>query len=92
LADARKAFYEAADAENLISSPKHDHMEKVISPKHYVGKGMEVIDIIDAFDLNAYEANIIKYVLRHKKKEGVICLRKAKWYLDRMIEKFGADD
>lgn len=73
--------------DEAISSPKHDHMKSVVRPEHYVGKRMEVIDVIDAFDLNAYEANIVKYVLRYKKKNGLEDLKKAEWYLTRLINK-----
>jgi len=48
---------------------------------------MEVIDIIDAYHLNFYEGNIIKYLLRHDRKDGIYDLKKAKWYLDRLIER-----
>lgn len=64
------------------------HSDPVDHPKHYRSKkaGMEVIDVIDAFELGPYEANIVKYVLRYKKKNGKEDLKKAKWYLDRLID------
>lgn len=73
--------------EEAISGPKHDLMEKKVSPPHYKGKTMEVIDVIDAFDLDLYQGSIVQYVIRYKQKEGLVCLKKAKWYLDRMITK-----
>ena len=67
-------------------------MELVNHPDHYKSeKGLEVIDVIDAFtsDLDGIEAfdtgNIIKYVCRWKKKNGVQDLNKAKWYLEHLI-------
>lgn len=66
-------------------------MDNVNHPKHYQGGKFEVIDIIDEFtkDYNGsdafYVGNIIKYVLRSKKKNGVEDLRKAQWYLNRFI-------
>ena len=60
--------------------------EKVNHPQHYQSGVMEVIDIIDAFQLNFYEGNVIKYLLRHDRKDGIYDLKKAKWYLDRLIE------
>jgi len=60
--------------------------EKVNQPAHYQSGVMEVIDIIDAFHLNFYEGNVIKYLLRHDRKDGIYDLKKAKWYLDRLIE------
>ena len=62
-------------------------------PSHYMSEtGLEVIDVIEAFtfDLKGIEAfntgNIIKYICRWKKKNGVEDLRKAKEYLERLID------
>lgn len=62
-------------------------------PSHYQSEtGLEVIDVLEAFtiDLNGIEAfdtgNIIKYMCRWKKKNGVQDLEKAKWYLDHLID------
>lgn len=67
--------------------------ETVNHPSHYQSKaGLEVIDIIKAFtaDLEGEEAfctgNVIKYICRWKSKNGVEDLKKAKWYLDRLIK------
>ena len=68
-----------------VNSEEYDNVEK---PFHYnYGNGMEVIDVIDAFDCNYEQGNIIKYVLRYKHKNGVEDLKKAKWYLEHLIEK-----
>ena len=41
--------------------------------------------------MNGFEAthtgNVIKYICRWKKKNGLEDLKKARWYLDRLIEK-----
>lgn len=62
-------------------------------PKHYkTNSGLEAIDVIEAFteDLIGSEAtntgNVLKYVCRWKKKGGLTDLRKAQWYLNRLIE------
>lgn len=59
--------------------------EKVEHPNHYV-QGIEVWDFIISHDLNFMEGNIIKYVARHRHKNGVEDLKKARFYLDKMIE------
>lgn len=62
---------------------KHD---PVHHPSHYqTGKGFEVMDIIEAYDLGFCDGNVIKYVLRWKNKDGLQDLNKALWYLTRMI-------
>ena len=65
----------------------------VTHPDHYQSEtGMEVIDVIEAFtfDLKGIEAtdtgNILKYMCRWKKKNGLQDLRKARWYLNHLIE------
>lgn len=66
--------------------------EMVIEPPHYQTKyGLETITVIEAFtdDLKGMEAvdtgNIIKYVCRWKKKNGLQDLEKAAWYLEHLI-------
>lgn len=58
--------------------------ETINHPSHY-NKGIEVIEFIDSWDLGFYEGNIIKYVTRYPHKNGIEDLKKAKWYLDRLI-------
>ena len=64
----------------------------VNKPSHYQGK-VECIDAIEAAveGLEGLEAvctaNVIKYVWRWKKKNGIEDLRKASWYLNKLIEK-----
>jgi hypothetical protein len=61
----------------------------VNSPKHYqsTNSNMEVIDVIEAFDLNFRLGNCIKYILRAGKKGSESTdLQKALWYLKREIE------
>lgn len=57
-------------------------------PKHYQGTDIEVIDVIDAFDLNFALGNAIKYILRADKKGNrKQDLEKARWYINREISK-----
>ena len=68
--------------------------DKMVShPDHYKSDaGLEVIDVIEAFtsDLKGVQAtdtgNIIKYICRWKKKNGLQDLKKAMWYLQHLIE------
>lgn len=55
-------------------------------PPHYTyGKGMEVIDVIEAFDLPHNDGAALKYLLRWRHKGGVEDLKKCRWYIERMI-------
>lgn len=66
------------------SGPQSDHYGD--------GSGTEPIDLIDDMDLGFYEGNIIKYVARWRAKGGVDDLRKAQWYLQRLIGHATLDD
>lgn len=64
--------------ENLI-----DH------PEHYQSDSIEVIDIIDSFNLNFNLGNSIKYILRADKKGNrKQDLQKALWYLNHELKKY----
>ncbi len=70
-----------------------EHIDMVNHPPHYTQGGIECIDALEAAtaDLTGIEAvctaNAIKYLWRWKGKNGVEDLRKAKWYIDRLIKK-----
>jgi len=53
---------------------------------HYKDKSMQPWDYIAANGLGYFEGNIVKYVSRWREKGGVEDLRKARHYLDKLIE------
>jgi hypothetical protein len=63
--------------------------EMVNHPEHYQSKnGMEVIDVIESYELNFNLGNAVKYILRSGKKgKKSEDLMKAVWYLQRQISK-----
>lgn len=65
--------------------------DNVIHPSHYADKQIEVIDYIkDTLSDEQYKGycrgNIIKYISRYDKKNGLEDLLKARVYLDWLIE------
>ena len=65
-------------------------MDVVNKPPHYQGE-VEAIDSIKA--AMSYEAfkgycqgNALKYIIRYDRKNGVEDLRKAEWYINRLIK------
>lgn len=72
--------------------------DRVDHPGHYNQGGIECIDAIAAatVELKGEEAfctgNALKYLWRWKGKAGVEDLRKARWYIDRMINRLEASD
>lgn len=61
--------------------------DPVNHPTHYNAGKIEVIDAIEDWKLGFHAGNVIKYVARSPHKNGVEDLKKARWYLDRLIEK-----
>jgi len=65
--------------------------DDVNKPAHYASGSIECIDAIEA-QLNVQEfrgylkGNIAKYLWREHKKGGVQSLKKARWYLDKLIK------
>jgi hypothetical protein len=64
--------------------------DPVNNPTHYKGKGgLQVLDIINAFDLGFYDGNVVKYLCRAGKKDPakeIEDMEKALFYLTRFIE------
>jgi hypothetical protein len=57
-----------------------------VAGTHYKSKAVQPWDYIVANNLGYLEGNIVKYVSRWKDKGGVDDLRKARHYLDKLIE------
>lgn len=80
-------YFKGLNKTDFADEPK----DMVNSPGHYVGS-IECIDAIEEVvkHLDGMEAmctgNAIKYLWRWKRKNGVEDLKKAVWYLQRMIE------
>ncbi len=80
------------DISKYIFENENNPVDMVNHPPHYQSSsGLEVIDVIEAFTehLTGAEAtntgNVIKYICRWKEKNGLEDLKKARWYLDRLI-------
>jgi len=65
-------------------------VDNVNNPKHYNQAGIECIDAILAATGDGFEyylqGNIMKYLWRYRYKNGTEDLRKAQWYLNKLIE------
>jgi hypothetical protein len=64
-----------------------------VNPSHYKQGGIECIEAIKAATGDAFVGyvwgNVLKYLWRWPKKGGVDDLKKARWYLDRLIKEAG---
>jgi len=79
------------DYGRIMREIEAEKMEDVVNnPKHYNQTGVECIDAIKAQTGDGYEyylqGNIAKYLWRYRYKNGVEDLKKAQWYLNKLIE------
>lgn len=65
---------------------EHNLPDHIDHPVHYT-QGIECIDYILSHNMDYLEGNIVKYVTRYKFKHGVDDLRKAEWYLKRLLKR-----
>lgn len=70
---------------------KRNKKEAVNHPSHYGGEGnpLEVINIIEFYELGFCLGNTVKYICRRQKKaksKELEDLKKAQWYLNRQIQ------
>ena len=61
-------------------------LEKQEGGSHYKEMPIQPIEFITKNKLGYIEGNIIKYICRHKSKNGIEDLRKAKHYIDLLIQ------
>ncbi len=77
-------------------SHKEAAMTDAINPTHYTRGAVECIDAIEAATVDkrgieaACTANIIKYLWRYEAKNGIEDVKKARWYLERLLAHLGS--
>lgn len=66
--------------------------DPVNHPAHYkASNGLEAITVIEGFDLGFHLGNAVKYLLRAGKKDDAVQdLRKARWYVERDLQRRAA--
>ena len=73
-----------------IQTPLID-VDMVNHPSHYTQGGIECIDAIKAATIGktgieaVCVANVVKYLWRYEEKNGLEDVKKARWYLERLI-------
>lgn len=67
--------------------PPREEEDPVNKPGHYQYSPIQPVDVIDAWELDFYLGNVIKYISRFNHKGNPSGdLKKARWYLDKKIE------
>ena len=82
--------FEVDTMEKLFNNTENKQEDNVNHPSHYTFGKIEVMDYIEdkLSDVECegyFVGNIIKYVSRFRKKNGIEYLKKAQWYLNRLI-------
>lgn len=66
--------------------------DKVNNPAHYNNGKVECIDAIESATVNkrgidaVCVANVIKYLWRYESKNGIEDVKKAQWYLNKLLD------
>jgi len=68
------------------SSIKVSALENQVDGNHYKELAIQPIQFIHANNIPFMEANVIKYICRHKSKNGLADLEKAKHYIELLME------
>ena len=84
-------FMRYKEIRDALNGEVADAVDVVNSPSHYKSGGIEAIEGIEAsMEPEAYagylKGNIMKYMWRYERKgKPIEDLKKARWYLDRLI-------
>lgn len=87
--EIKQAACENAKAKYCEVEPDAD---MVNHPSHYTQGGIECIDALKAATVSktgieaVCTANAIKYLWRYEEKNGIEDVKKARWYIDRLIK------
>lgn len=79
-----------------MAANKKDKIVQIDHPDYYGGEGnpLEVINIVEHWQLGFHLGNCVKYIFRAGNKKGeetIVALKKAQWYLARKIEQLEND-
>lgn len=92
--EMRRGIYEAENIKPSGASYKVEPhgeayqkaMDIMVGGTHYKMLPIEPWEIIERNNMGFFDGNILKYVMRFKLKNGVEDLKKARHYLDKLIE------
>ena len=75
----------------MVYTSSKKEKDNVNHPSHYETGKFECFDVMrEALGDNVVKdfciANSFKYIYRHKRKNGVEDIKKAKWYIDKYLE------
>jgi len=84
-------YWHKDDVKLIRAFVSQEQSQPVVNTDHY-NNNTDVFDFIAAQGLSFAEGNIVKYICRHRKKNGLVDLSKAKHYLELLMkEQFNKD-
>ena len=72
--------------------PTRKYVVDNVNPNHYKQGNIEVIDFILDQKFSYMEGNVVKYLSRYKNKNGLEDVKKARWYIDKIIRELENED
>jgi len=90
LCPLNKGYYMEVESLKLVKAEAKEEsnsaLDKQIQGNHYKDMKIQPIEFIQANELNFCEGNCIKYLVRYKNKNGLEDLKKARHYINLLIE------
>lgn len=78
---------EREEFERELRNGKFEHPnDTMIGGNHYKKLRIEPWDVIESNNMGFFDGNALKYIMRYKEKNGVEDLKKARHYIDKLIE------
>lgn len=84
--ERRASIKNQVNAAIATTAAKTAANDRQVGGDHYQNKVIQPWDYIVANNLGYLEGNVVKYVSRWKEKHGLEDLKKARHYLDKLIE------
>lgn len=92
--DIFKFAHEVGQVADRLELPRDNPLDVQVAGSHYKDMNIQPVEYIHANSIGYFEGNVIKYISRWRKKNGIADLEKAKHYIDLLIEmetRYGAD-
>lgn len=86
LGDAMQEAYEIGYAEGLIGATEETEVYDPVNPNHYTDMKMSPAEYCFINSIPFLEANVIKYICRHKNKNRAEDIKKAIKYCELILE------
>ncbi len=81
------------EANKIIRDANKSSSDPIVKPSHYTQGKIEILDFLEDQKLDFRLSNVIKYVCRHAYKgKPLEDLKKARFYLDRVIKELESNE